>query len=59
MFDLNKGVYESIDEFYEAPKHLLSPKSEAKLFVIKRNDQAKRLIEENSLVIALLTIHHS
>ena len=26
MFDLNKGVYATIDEFYEALKHLLKPK---------------------------------
>ena len=41
-FDLNKGVYATIDEFYEASKHLLTPKVRGKAL----RDKKKRSGQE-------------
>ena len=56
---LNNGEIECLDGFYAALSKLSKPKIKGKALRDKKNNQAKRLIKENSLVMALLKIHHS
>ena len=55
---LSKGEIGCLEDFYKALSKLNKPKVKGKALRDKRNDQPKMLIKENSLVTALLIIHH-
>ena len=49
MFDLDKGVYETIDEFYEALKHLLKPKVRGKALRDKKKRSGQEAYQREQL----------
>ena len=49
MFDLNKGVYATIDEFYEALKHLLKPKVRGKALRDKKKRSGQKAYQREQL----------